>query len=191
MASKTVYVKKPGGVIAPLANGDTKHFAYGDAVDLNALSDTGRKHVSRVTTTKKLKEDAPAPTDNSLQAAMADATNVNTTASAVPGNYRDLSEDDAIRLIQMVRDPKAQAEIVAFEMANEGRSKVINAASEDVRDEAEVRRLVEDHAAEQLAETPQPEGFPPVTDPDKQPPPEQPPVFGPSGSSTAVPPPTS
>lgn len=158
--SKTLYISKPGGALLQHESGEVISYDYGQKVDLEVLSPAQRNHLTHVTTTKKPAQSPPEPHEANLEAAMAEATNANTSASPVPGNYPELTEDQAVRLVQAVKNPNDLAVIIAHEMANLGREKVINAAPSSVREEAEIRAMVAEFEAEQLAETPQPPGLP-------------------------------
>lgn len=145
--AKSLYISKPGGAILAHEDGEHVNYQYGQKVDLDVLSAAQRNHLSHVTQAKAPEDAPPQPSDANLRAAQIEAAQVNTTASPVPGNYDELSEDQAVRLIGVVTDPSAQSAIVAYEMAHQGREKVIAAATDDARAEAEVRAIVAEHEA--------------------------------------------
>jgi len=145
---KTLYINKPGGALVKEESGVVENYPYGKEVDLDVVHPDAAKHIHRVTSTKK-PPDAPAdPLQQNLEAALIEAGQYYTTASAVPGNYEELTEDQAVRLVQSVKDEGSQAQIIAHELENEGRQRVLDAASsDDVMEMAEVFATVQEHKA--------------------------------------------
>lgn len=157
MSQKTLYISKPGGALLQHKDGETVSYDYGQVVDLEVLSSAQLNHLAHVTTTDTPAASPPQPNDAQLDAAMAEAGAVNTTASPVPGNYGELSEDQAVRLVQSVRDPAAQAVLIAYEMAHANRGKVVAAVPDEVQNEASIRQVVAEFEQDQIAAAPQPD----------------------------------
>jgi hypothetical protein len=192
--AKKVYINVPGGAILNMADGESVVHAYGQEVDVEAVTDGQREHLPAITTTRRPTGEVPGPQEAQLAAALADAGQINSTSSPIPGNYGELTEDQAVRFIQSVDDASSQSVIIAFEIGNLNRQKVIDAAPRAAREEAEVRALIAEHEAGIALERPQPDlsGTPRGGDeddvqPDVQPDPDAP-VEQPDGDT---PPPTS
>lgn len=191
--SSTLYIKDPGGAILAHADGEHVNYTYGQRIDLTVLSAAQKNHLGHISTTKKPAQAPPSPGDANLNAALIEANNVNTTASPIPGNYSELDEDQAVRLISNVRDPQVQAVLIAFEMSTLNREKVIAAADDEVRNEAEVRAIVAEYEAEQANTAGEaPSGVPaePVGATPADTVPVAPPIPG-AAAHRATPPPTS
>lgn len=129
----TQYVNKPGSVIVNLKDGTSKHLLYGAEVPVDQLVD-GTDVSSFADGTRRL--DAVLPdqleAEAHRRAAFAEDGQVNSSSSAVPGNYRELDEDGAAILVGNLQPyPEAQAQVVLHEMLYEGgRQKVLDAASD-------------------------------------------------------------
>jgi hypothetical protein len=133
MASDTLYVNKPGGVIVQTKAGGSVPLAYGAVVPVDQLKD----HVdpSTFSDSKPRLAAADLVADAHRRAALAENGQVNSSSSPVPGNYNDLDEDTAARLVQnLAAYPEGQLAILKHEVAFKGgRQKVIDAAGEFAR----------------------------------------------------------
>lgn len=154
MADNTLYIDRPGGVILHHKSGEGVSYDYGQQVDLDDLSEAQKNHIHRFTSTERPDDSPPPPGDTALDSAMITAGQPNSTASPVPGNYNELTDEQAVRLVRSMRDPRRQAVVVAHEMANKNRRKVVAAASQDAVEEANIRRIVTEHEEKQSTEAP-------------------------------------
>lgn len=147
MADKKLYITKPGGVILHELDGQSQTYKYGQEVKLSEIKEEQHQHVPDYTSTKRPADAPPAVNEElTLDAAMQEAGQSMTTASAVPGNYETLSEDQAVRLVSSITNPGNQAQLVAHEMNNQNRERVINSADQGVLEKAEVYAVISDHA---------------------------------------------
>lgn len=134
-------VNHPGGVILHLKDGSAEYFGYGARVDEDQLAEYQRENLGDFTDDK----DRTAYTQESVehrahvQAALTDAGQPNSTSDAVPGNYGELSEDEAAQLVLALQaDPQSQARILLHERVHHGgRQLVIDAGSSAARQEAD------------------------------------------------------
>jgi hypothetical protein len=130
------YITRPGGTIVALADGSKELRAYGDAVYADEISEVQARNWESFTTDQKLREAGPsdiAVADAHRRAVLAEAGQVNSTSSAVPGNYHDLDENGVLALFRAVEQwPGIQAQLYIHEKMNLGREKILAS----VRDEA-------------------------------------------------------
>lgn len=129
----TLYVNKPGGVIAKLKDGTAESFKYGDPVSADQFADhvdvksfaDGRQRVA--VDSQEL--------DAHRRAALTENGQVNSSSSPVPGNYAELDEDGAAQLMSnLARFPEMQAAILKHEILFGGnRQKVMDAAGDSAK----------------------------------------------------------
>jgi len=135
------YINQPGGVILHLTDGTTEHFQYGQEVDQERLADYQRENLSQFADDQERTAYAPqSQTERAhAQAALVDQTQPNSTSDPVPGNYNELSEEDATALMMVSRDnPEIQARLVLHEKVFGGsRQKVVDAASSFAKSRAD------------------------------------------------------
>jgi hypothetical protein len=148
----TLYVNKPGGAILHESTGESVVYHYGQEVDLDKIRESARKYLPRVTSTTRPPDAPEPPVNTDLETAMIEAGQQHSSASAIPGNYHSLTEDQAVRLIQSIENKNDQATLVAYEKQNENRLRVIDAASNDAKDQAEVLLAIEGYEAGKAAE---------------------------------------
>jgi hypothetical protein len=155
--AKSLYIKKPGGAILHEVGGEHRQYMYGEKLDLDKLTEAQRNNLDHVTTTKR-PSDAPVTGNEEAQirAAEAEANNVNSTATPVPANYDQLTEDEAVRLIGSMKDPSAQSAVLQYEIQHENRERVLNAGHEDAVAQAEVRATVADFEAKAVTDAGEP-----------------------------------
>lgn len=132
--AKTLYVNKPGGVIARRQDGTGVHLAYGKevpndlhrAIDPTAFADE---------TPRIDPASAALEQEAHRRAALAEGGQPNSGSSPVPGNYNELDEDGAAILVQKLEAyPEQQAQVLVHEILYMGgRKKVTDAASEYAR----------------------------------------------------------
>lgn len=128
-------VKLPGGVIAHLEGGSSVTLRYGDSipdnlasyVDPNTFSDTAPR-------TNPRSQELEAH----RRAALTENGQLNSSSSVVPGNYSDLDEDAASRLMSnLAIRPAAQVALAKYEILFGGnRQKVLDACSDSALIEA-------------------------------------------------------
>lgn len=128
--AETLYVNKPGGVIVQLKAGGSRALAYGAVVPQDEIKD----HVD-VKSFSDSKARGAAPdlvAEAHRRAALAENGQVNSSSSPVPGNYNEIDEDTAARLVQnLAAYPEQQLAVLKHELAFKGgRQKVIDAAGE-------------------------------------------------------------
>lgn len=138
--AETLYVNKPGGVIAHLQDGTSKNLKYGDRVPTDELADyvdpktfaDGKQRVA----VQDLEAEA-----HRRAAIEAEAGQVNSSSSPVPSNYSELDEDAAAQFVeQLAAYPGQQSEVVRHEILFGGnRQKVIDAAGEYAKHAAQAR----------------------------------------------------
>lgn len=122
------YINRPGGIVVALANGERRHLKYGDEVPELA------PHVNaeRFSDTVKRKPD-PLP-ESEASEKLKRALNRDTgKTSAIPENYNELTVDEVVGLVQNSEDDDA-ALILLHEITTYGRQKVVDAASDSVRE---------------------------------------------------------
>lgn len=133
MAPATMYVNKPGGIIATLKDGTADSFQYGDRVsqdmfadhiDISTFSD-GRQRVA--VESQEL--------EAHRRAALTENGQINSSSSPVPGNYSELDEDGAAQLMSnLARFPEMQVAILKHEVLFGGnRQKVLDAAGDSAK----------------------------------------------------------
>lgn len=129
----TLYVNKPGGVIAKLKDGTAESFKYGDPVsddqfadhvDVRSFAD-GRQRVAVES----------AELEAHRRAALTENGQVNSSSSPVPGNYAELDEDGAAQLMSnLARFPEMQAALLQHEILFGGnRQKVLDASAKSAQ----------------------------------------------------------
>lgn len=127
------YVKLPGSAIAHRKDGTGIHLLYGQKVPLEELSDASLANLHRFadTTFRGVDSDPNLEAAAHARTALANAGQVNSGSSPVPGNYAELDEDTAARLVaNMELYPQSQAQVLIHEkLFHGGRQKVIDAAS--------------------------------------------------------------
>lgn len=132
MAESKNIVKHPGGVILHLQDGSAEYFGYGTEVDEDRLADYQKDTLGNYTDDKDRsgyrRDQETAAHKN---AAFADSGQINSTSDPVPGNYGELSEEDAAQLLlAMQGDPQIQARLLLHErVACGSRQMVIDAGS--------------------------------------------------------------
>lgn len=126
------YVNKPGGVIASLEDGTSIHLQYGDEVPDNLA-----EHISAEGWSDDEKRNQSEGTlaqvrESHARAAEAEAGQVNSASSPVPGNYNELDEEAKVNFVSTLdRYPELQAKVLIHEQLFGGDSReVFDAASE-------------------------------------------------------------
>lgn len=148
-------VKHPGGVILHHADGISEYYAYGSEVDPDQLADYQRDTLGQYTddndrTAYQVERQAHK------NAAFADSGQINSTSDPVPGNYGDLSEEEAAQLVMAINDQQVQARLLLHERLHGGsRQMVIDAGSPLATAIAETLFThIEDGGHTQFAQTP-------------------------------------
>lgn len=136
--TSTLYLDRPGGVLLHLTDGTVKHYQYGDVVNPDDLSDAQQSNLDRFVsdTTPKAEADVRSEIAQRAQekAALAEAGQVGSSSSPVPGNYSELDEAGAARFIQTLsKFPAEQAAVVVYETLHANRREVVDAASSQAR----------------------------------------------------------
>lgn len=178
MPKVPLYVNLPGGVVVHENSGQSITLAYGDVVPDNLAEyvDPTTFADSRPRTTVYDPEH-----DAKVRAAQTAADQVGSSASAVPGDYAELDEDEAVTLVRSYANrPAEQAAVIRHEIAihNGGRLQVVDSIS------PEARAIVESFGLGAVV-TPDPEPVAPSKDP--EPVQAPPPVGSPDAESTTVP----
>jgi hypothetical protein len=138
--AETLYVNKPGGVIAHQTDGTSVNLKYGDRVPVDDLAD----YVDPKTFAdgkQRVAVDAAEADAHRRAAIEAEAGQVNSSSSPVPSNYSELDEDAAAQFVeQLAAYPGQQSEVVRHEILFGGnRQKVIDAAGEYAKHAASAR----------------------------------------------------
>ena len=161
-----LFVNKFGGVIVHLKDGSSKHLLYGDQVPVDELAE----HVEPDTFADSKTRHGHASDDPVRAAhnrAAHDHVSPGSSASPVPGNYEQLSEDEAALFVQTLsNDSKSQAAVLVHERLNAGaRQAVIDASTSvaqaiaDAQISADVvHSRVSDEIGPPVAADPDPQG---------------------------------
>lgn len=128
----TLFVNKPGGVIARLNDGTSTHLTYGTKVpdnlasfvDTSTFADTEDRHLDD--------GDIQRERDAHERAALTEGGQLGSSSSPIPANYTDLDEDAAAQFIEKLANyPAQQAVVLKHERLYGGnRKKVIDAAGQ-------------------------------------------------------------
>lgn len=135
-------IKHPGGVILHLKDGSSEHFEYGRRVNPDDLADYQKANLHHFADDKDRSAYVQTPQveqDAHRHAALADAGQPNSTSDPVPGNYGELSEEEASQLVLSCQsEPAVQARILLHERLHGGsRQMVIDAGSDEGTEIAE------------------------------------------------------
>lgn len=175
MATETLYVNKPGGVVVHLQDGRSKGLAYGDPVPgfgapgEDTLADYQDPTKFADPTPRRVGDDDAMLRAAHERAAFAENGQVHAGSSPIPSNYANLDEDAAAQFVRnLERYPEAQAKVLIHErLYAGGRQKVQDAATDGARISAEVQLAELATPATAVGSTAP--GFTGYGDPDKHP----------------------
>lgn len=143
MAPDTLYESRPGGTIVRLADGTATQATYGQAyvgdlapekLDPQVAAEL-TSHADATPRISAQDQGLAAARDAHQRAALNEGGQPGSSQSPVPGNYSELDEDGASRLVSMLDGyPEQQASVVMHEILYAGnRRKVVDAAGDYAR----------------------------------------------------------
>lgn len=170
------WISYPGGAIVEKSDGSREHLLYGAEVNFDDLAD----HAAAGLISQNLIDTQMGRKPQHIAAQAADQANAdidrsNVDLSAVPDNYRELDEEEALGVVRAYgRSPKKQGQVLAYEILHSNRQGVVDGGSKKGRAHAEellaeVRGVEPEAEAEpEPTEVPEPTGEEsPVDDPER------------------------
>lgn len=152
------WISYPGGAVVEMADGHREHLLYGAEVNFDQLAD----HAAAGLISQGLVDTELARKPQHVAAQAADKANSEidrsgVDLSAVPDNYRELDEEEALGVVRAYnRSPKKQGQVLAYEILHSNRQGVVDGGNKKGREQAE-KLLAEVQGVPAAEEQPEPE----------------------------------